>query len=716
MLTYDKLLKCDTVLIWLGESKFAEVKPLQTHTSSSTLGPIQEWHLLAECINHLHEKNAKSKTTRKSRSTVSTDIAPVDTHAKVSATKKPESTEITSKWKRTIIDYRHYHKDGTVVEKSPPASRKILPRATGPSETRLAAQEMIKQERIAGKNTEKIVGTVMVKREAVHTTRDSRIQTKLIKEEPNIRLVHRKEKTPENVRIVVTHPSGRLCRHPDRGTLGIDELPDLPSTSRADRSIKSPPRVSCTPRRTVHGPETKSTKNSKVSTTALKELLGVPASKSRVVPTLRSSQISDVLSGYLLNAPRTQHVAADSHEPKNTRVVETGMMDLTDPQKLTLPESKVSNNRPVQRTGNDNSRSVVTEDPTNSHVALQIDDSNSHPMVTDNLSNNEPTNVLDTGSANRELVHESRVVETESNQREPIELETAETLLQLQASDDNSHMASGPDDLEDNSDNSQLLPVDTPMQEDFSKTMSLQDKLDPPQDNINNNNSDDDAEMVIYDPPEQVLELVSPTRDIQSPKKGTVSFKHYGIRRRSPKNVPIWKHKCALCERSLNSKRELNAHHRAEHSSVQCPTCRKSFPTADAYKRHCYIHRNPQQFTCDICQKVLPFESDLKRHKSSHVLTKKWICANSTCGKDFKRKADLELHAVIHSGILHKCTHPGCKYSNLDPQNVNRHQRSHTQEAKVKCPHCNEKFVYYQQMKRHRDTDHWLCKTTLELW
>ena len=197
MTTYDKLHKCDTVLIWLGESKFAEVKPLQTPTPAM-LGLIQEWHLLSECINHLHEKNAKNKTTRKARSIIATDIAPVETQTKAS-TKKDIAQSHTSKCKRASIDYRQYHNDATVIEKSPPISKKILPRATGPSETRLAAQEMIKQERTSSRHMDKVIGTVMVKREFVQSTRASRIQNKLIKEEPNIRLVHRKEKTPENI-------------------------------------------------------------------------------------------------------------------------------------------------------------------------------------------------------------------------------------------------------------------------------------------------------------------------------------------------------------------------------------------------------------------------------------------------------------------------------------------------------------------------------------
>ena len=51
---FDKLVKADTVLLWLGDNCFAEVKPLKKVTSS--LGPLIEWQLMTESIQHVHEK------------------------------------------------------------------------------------------------------------------------------------------------------------------------------------------------------------------------------------------------------------------------------------------------------------------------------------------------------------------------------------------------------------------------------------------------------------------------------------------------------------------------------------------------------------------------------------------------------------------------------------------------------------------------------------
>ena len=660
MSTVDKLKKCDTVLIWLGESKFAEIKSLCTQKTSDT---DLEWQLLSDCINHLHDKNSKTKKQRKPRKTVSTNIAPASgsvnqKHASVTPTREQKSD---TKRKRTDIDYKQYHTDGTLTARSPSNTRKVPPKASGPSETRMAAQEMIKQGKKLSKQShaEKQLAdqapvTSKIKKEPIISTRQSRIQHKLVKEEPTIHIVHRKEKTPENVRTIVRHRSGRLCRSSNQGLFN-DELPDLPHVL----DLHSPPRIPRTNKPTYASsfsvPHT-SFEPSAPTRSELEELLGSENNGSHVVQTESTPSTALILSGYLTDA-RLQHTTLTTQQASKlservvvTSELETGENTRQDDTELVLEDVSILES--VQ----DESRAVVTGTET---------DLNNMPL-------------LDPAQS------DTRAVVTD---REQNELDTAEALLILQGSDDNS----------------QTLPVDAPKQIDFAKEMADQERDVAGNDNEDENDGDDDGDdaTVIYDPTEQ--DEVSQPHPPTTSKKGTVSFKHYGIRRHSPKTTTVRKHRCYFCDKSVNSKRDLNAHHRAEHSSVTCPTCNKTFPTVDAYQRHRYVHRKPQQFKCAICDKILPFESDLKRHMGSHVDEKKWICSHPNCGKDFKRKADLDLHAVVHSGILHKCTHPGCKYSNLDPRNVSRHQKVHSQVAKVKCPHCDRKFVHYQQMKRHRE-------------
>ena len=46
--------KSDFVLLWLGDNRFAEVRPLKT--VASTLGPLVEWQQLTDSIQIVHEK------------------------------------------------------------------------------------------------------------------------------------------------------------------------------------------------------------------------------------------------------------------------------------------------------------------------------------------------------------------------------------------------------------------------------------------------------------------------------------------------------------------------------------------------------------------------------------------------------------------------------------------------------------------------------------
>ena len=111
--------------------------------------------------------------------------------------------------------------------------------------------------------------------------------------------------------------------------------------------------------------------------------------------------------------------------------------------------------------------------------------------------------------------------------REPVDLEVAETLLQL-------HDATSP---EPSSENEQLLPVDAPKQVDIVKEMEAEKEnnsetlpdlphvYDTAKNSVDNFD-DDDADTIIYE------QAVTPTREtssVTSPRRGKVTFKHYGI-------------------------------------------------------------------------------------------------------------------------------------------------------------------------------------------
>ena len=757
MTTFEKLCKCDSVLIWLGEGTFAEIKPLQTPKG---LGPLEEWQLAADCIQHLHEKNLAAKRPRKPVSNTASNIA-ITTNKTAPTTDKNNEPEKGIKRKRADIDYKQYHSVGTLSAKSPKSprtSQKPLPKASGPSADRLAAQEFITKEKRGH-----VIGTAIklenVKKEAVASNMFTRVSRKLVKEEPTIRMVHRKEALTGPERVI--HPCGTLCKRSNKGGYYDDELPDLPSTplqSTAGESIlKSPPKAS----RQASRSESRVVATPITSVASLLSgFFPLTSSETRSVPTPSvatrkqevnitshaNQPVSDVLSGYI---PKTQSrivTTASSQDTLSSVAQSTSVK-----QQLHLPSRVVTTPVRSSRSGTTPSSilcaSEETVPRTETETKTTSTDHDTRVMqtnmpCTDTWESTQPDemdlvdiqeesdrtialhDLLDDPSPTRAVAtlelqpppNTSNIqnMTTTKNQdvyREPNVMEVAKTLLQLH----------GPDDTDITDENEQLLPVNAPRQADIVKEMAqslgealpdtghdtLPDlNLDLEQDKNDKEldvDDDDDDATIIYEPRDTTT---SESTQISSPKKGEVTFKHYGIKRRSPRVSNIRKHRCILCNGSFNSKKEMNNHHREKHPGVICPTCNKVCPTTDALQRHRYVHREPTEHKCTVCGKILPFDSDLKRHMKTHTEEKTWECPNTQCDRSFKRKADLDLHAVVHSGIKHKCTWPGCKYSNLDPRNVKRHQKSHTQQATVKCPGCERKFTFYMQMKRHRDKEH----------
>ena len=150
------------------------------------------------------------------------------------------------------------------------------------------------------------------------------------------------------------------------------------------------------------------------------------------------------------------------------------------------------------------------------------------------------------------------------------ELETANALLQLGNPDDNLV------EIDKDLNNEQIMPVDNARVEDFAKNMaeeeSIRDADAANQDSSDTHESDKTVDYTIPEATENDIdEPISP--------KGTVRYKHYGIRRHSP-SAPstIRRMKCFVCDVVLNSKKQLNHHHRVEHSDVTCPGLSKNLP------------------------------------------------------------------------------------------------------------------------------------------
>ena len=131
--TLDKFVKADVILLWMGEGKYAELEPLQ---KTSSLGSLEEWQLLADCVQRIQQKLITENKKRKPK--------------RVTPSVQKQAVVTTScdspKHKTRDLNYKQMHNDRLQAAKSPKSSEKILPRASGPSTSRITSQQMITWE------------------------------------------------------------------------------------------------------------------------------------------------------------------------------------------------------------------------------------------------------------------------------------------------------------------------------------------------------------------------------------------------------------------------------------------------------------------------------------------------------------------------------------------------------------------------------------------
>ena len=179
-------------------------------------------------------------------------------------------------------------------------------------------------------------------------------------------------------------------------------------------------------------------------------------------------------------------------------------------------------------------------------------------MVTENDKQTQPSShaVATEGDEQTLVKNKSVTVERE---RDQTELEATETLLQLQSTD----IDTEPEE------NEEILPVDALKQDDFTIDMAdAEAKNTEATTEYNKDKDDNDDEAGMDDDATVIYELEPQIANKSLPVRGRVTFKHYGIRRHSPRLANLRKHRCHFCDKSLNSKKELNDHHRAEHTGV----------------------------------------------------------------------------------------------------------------------------------------------------
>ena len=131
----------------------------------------------------------------------------------------------------------------------------------------------------------------------------------------------------------------------------------------------------------------------------------------------------------------------------------------------------------------------------------------------------------------------------------------------------------------------------------------------------------------------------------------------------SPQKSP---RKCTLCDKKIQSQKELNQHTIDDHNYKSICTkwpCSKQFLSVEARKKHDLIH-GTQRFTCASCGKGFIYQSEFSLHSLVHSETKPFTCPYLGCVRKYKMDPVYRRYIKAHSNPPPKVhfENEGCHY------------------------------------------------------
>ncbi|XP_073700358.1 uncharacterized protein [Garra rufa] len=169
---------------------------------------------------------------------------------------------------------------------------------------------------------------------------------------------------------------------------------------------------------------------------------------------------------------------------------------------------------------------------------------------------------------------------------------------------------------------------------------------------------------------------------------------------------------CSL--RTKGKKSHQKIHTGEKH--YECSHCEMRFSQSGQLKAHERIHTGEKTYACDQCGKSFKQATTLKLHLRSHSgerppdslsdypqdhsQEKPHMC--TFCGKSFSRLDSFRMHQRRHSGVKnYMCFWENCGKTFIRDSDLKRHQRSHTGEKPYQCSHCDKRFNWPFQQKKH---------------
>ena len=194
----------------------------------------------------------------------------------------------------------------------------------------------------------------------------------------------------------------------------------------------------------------------------------------------------------------------------------------------------------------------------------------------------------------------------------------------------------------------------------------------------------------------------NPVPDKTSSSKGTLKVTKYGLRK-APHRTRSYK--CQNCGKRERSVRELNIHHRQAHPPLLCGDCNKIFYVPSTFQLHVYEHRKDKNFICETCGQKFSFKGQLVQHMIVHRNIKTHKCMFKNCNRWFMHKADLKVHTATHDKKEYTCEHCA-SFKTYLKKYWKEHMKGHDDILPYACSICKKRFLYRQQVSRHKAKDH----------
>lgn len=181
----------------------------------------------------------------------------------------------------------------------------------------------------------------------------------------------------------------------------------------------------------------------------------------------------------------------------------------------------------------------------------------------------------------------------------------------------------------------------------------------------------------------------------------------------------------SVCEKDFRLKRHLSQHMDVHNASVLplnkvvdmwghiCSVCGKDFRLKKYLSRHMNVHSLSNEgivrlcHTCFVCGKEFPLKRYLSQHMNVHLATQRFNCSVAGCNATFRVKNSLRRHnEIIHKNLARLFSCPSCGRNFSRHQNLEVHKRTHSGEKPYKCLFCDAKSATNYGFRIHMMSQH----------